>query len=101
MTAPTDADQGQSGDLTHASMNFVKLLPSVGLLLGLPVICGQPVFAQSEGWLLGPGSNLSNQSDIVPTNCVTDLSGAITCDTKVVNPPSNTPARPYYNPFNN
>ena len=82
-------------------MNPVKLLPSVGLLIGLPMIVGSPALAQSEGWLLGPGSDLSNQSEIVPTNCVTDPSGAITCDTKVVNPASNTPARPYYNPFNN
>ncbi len=28
------------------------------------------------------------------------LSGSVTCDTKVVNPASDTKARPYYNPFN-
>ena len=82
-------------------MNLVKLLPSIGVLIGLPMIFGVQALAQSEGWLLGPGSDRSNQSEIVPTNCITAPSGAITCDTKVVNPASNTPARPYYNPFNN
>ena len=81
-------------------MNPTRLFPSVGLLLALPLIGVHPCLAQTEGWLLGLRSDLSNQSDIVPTNCVTDLTGAITCDTKVVNPASNTPARPYYNPFN-
>ena len=50
--------------------------------------------------MLGPGSKTSKDSKVVPTNCVTTADGAITCDTKVETPASNTPARPYYNPFN-
>jgi len=57
-------------------------------------------FAQSEGWLRGPGSGTGKDSKIEATNCVTADDGSITCDTKVVNPSSNTKARPYYNPFN-
>ena len=50
--------------------------------------------------MLGPGSKTGKDSKVVPTNCVTTADGAITCDTKVETPSSNTPARPYYNPFN-
>ena len=56
--------------------------------------------AQTEGWLLGPGSKTGKESRIEPTNCITGADGSITCDTKVVNPPNDTAARPYYNPFN-
>ena len=81
-------------------MNLVKLLPTLALTLAMPLVGSVPVHAQTEGWLLGPNSNVGKQSKIVPTNCVTSVDGAISCDTKVVNPPSDTPARPYYNPFN-
>jgi hypothetical protein len=50
--------------------------------------------------MLGPGSKTSKDSKVVPTNCKTMADGAISCDTKVETPASNTPARPYYNPFN-
>ena len=69
------------------------------LILGLPVLAAGDGLAQTEGWLLGPGSAVGKQSEIVPTNCITSLDGSITCDTKVVNPAGDTPARPYYNPF--
>ena len=80
-------------------MDLVKLLPALGLTLAIPLLGSVRVLAQSEGWLLGPNSNVGKQSQIVPTNCVTSADGAISCDTKVVNPPSDTSARPYYNPF--
>ena len=50
--------------------------------------------------MLGPGSKTSKDSKVVPTNCVTTPDGAISCDTKVETPTRTTPARPYYNPFN-
>ena len=50
--------------------------------------------------MLGPGSKTSKDSKVVPTNCVTTPDGAISCDTKLETPTSNTPARQYYNPFN-
>ena len=33
-------------------------------------------------------------------DCIKAEDGSVTCDTKVVNPASDTKARPYYNPFN-
>ena len=76
-----------------------RLLSSVVLILGLPVLAAGDGSAQTEGWLLGPSSAVGEQSEIMPTNCFTSLDGSITCDTKVVNPAGDTPARPYYNPF--
>ena len=54
---------------------------------------------QTEGWLRGPGSTTGKDSKI-EADCVTAEDGSVTCDTKVVNPASDTKARPYYNPFN-
>jgi len=52
--------------------------------------------------MLGPGSNVGSQTKVEPKNCVTDAqTGAITCDTQLVNPPSDTPAKPSYTPFGN
>ena len=41
------------------------------------------------------------ETKIEPSNCITAADGSITCDTKVVNPPGDTPAKPQYRPFNN
>ena len=57
-------------------------------------------FAQTEGWLRGPGVKAGKESTVVPTNCVESSVGSISCDTKIKNPASNTQARPYYIPFN-
>ena len=43
----------------------------------------------------GPGSRTGKDSKVVPTNCVTMADGAVSCDTKLETPASNTPARPY------
>ena len=56
--------------------------------------------AQSERFLLGPGSNVGPATTIEPKNCVTAADGSITCDTKIVNPKGDTPAKPIYSPFN-
>jgi hypothetical protein len=77
-------------------MTLLKRMAGIGLLLMLPI----SAHAQSEGWVLGPGSKAGKQSTVVPKNCVTGTDGSITCDTEIVNPASDTPARPYYNPFN-
>ena len=50
--------------------------------------------------MLGPGSTTGKDSKVVPTKCVTTPDGAISCDTKVETTARTTPARPYYNPFN-
>ena len=46
-----------------------------------------------------PGSATGRDSKI-EADCIKAEDGSVTCDTKVVNPASDTKARPYYNPFN-
>ena len=70
------------------------------LFLGFTTALAPVARAQSEGWMLGPGSRTGKDSKVVPTNCVTMADSSVSCDTKVETPASNTPARPYYNPFN-
>lgn len=61
-----------------------------------------PALAQVQQFMLGPGSNVGEKTKVVPKNCVTDpTTGAITCDTQIVNPPGDTPAKPSYTPFGN
>jgi len=62
---------------------------------------GSPVLAQAGSYMLGPGSNVGPSTRVVPKNCVTAKDGSITCDTQVVNPPGDTPAKPIYDPFKN
>jgi len=59
------------------------------------------VHAQAESFLWGPGSNVGPSTTVEPKNCVTAADGSITCDTKLVNPPGDTPAKPQYTPFRN
>ena len=80
-------------------MKLIQVLTACSVLVCASV-GASTALAQTEGWLLGPGSKTGKESRIEPTNCITGADGSITCDTKVVNPPNNTPARPYYNPFN-
>lgn len=65
------------------------------------VASATPVLAQEETFMLKPGSNVGPATKIVPTNCVKGPDGSITCDTKIENSPSDTPARPQYQPFTN
>ena len=51
--------------------------------------------------MLRPGSKVGPATQIVPTNCVTAADGSVTCDTKIQNSPSDTPAKPSYQPFKN
>ena len=81
-------------------MTTATLTAAFTLLLSFSAAIAPAARAQSEGWMLGPGSKTSKDSKVVPTNCKTMADGAISCDTKVETPASNTPARPYYNPFN-
>jgi len=77
----------------------------VSLLVALAAaaaVAPRPSVAQSQQYLLGPGSNVGSQTKVEPKNCVTDArTGAITCDTRLVNPPGDTPAKPSYTPFGN
>lgn len=57
--------------------------------------------AAQESFILERGSNVGPETKIKPVDCVTGRDGSITCDTKIQNSPSDTPARPVYQPFNN
>ncbi|MEB3240464.1 MAG: hypothetical protein VKJ31_00325 [Synechococcus sp.] len=59
------------------------------------------LLAQSGSYLLGPGSNVGEATQVQEDNCLTAADGSITCDTKLVNPPGDTPARPQFEPFAN
>lgn len=68
-------------------------------LAGLSLLA-QPALAQSESFLLKPGSKVGPASKVKTSNCKTNpIDNSITCDTKVVNPPGDTLAKPQYSPF--
>ena len=76
---------------------LVASLAAMALLLGMA-----PTLAQVQTFTLKRGSNVGPSTKIVPTNCVTSKTdGSVTCDTKVENPPGDTPAKPSYNTFKN
>lgn len=77
------------------------LKTSAAALIGLQIVAAPPLLAQQETWLLGPDSSTGKNSTVVPTDCVENADGSVTCNTKIENPPGNTPARPGYQPFTN
>lgn len=78
------------------------MVPVLVLLAGAAVaLAPTPTQAQVESFLWGPGSNVGPATKVEPQNCRTAADGAITCDTKLVNPAGDTPAKPQYNPFKN
>ncbi|WP_366664500.1 hypothetical protein [Vulcanococcus sp. Clear-D1] len=88
-----------------AAMSLHRLFASPAAF-GLKLCAGMvvaglelPALAQVESFLWGPGSNVGPETKIEPQNCVTAPDGSITCDTKVVNPPGDSPAKPQYRPF--
>jgi hypothetical protein len=75
---------------------------ALGSVLGIVALVPHPAAAQVQQYMLGPGSSVGSETKVEPKNCVTDpVTGAITCDTKLVNPPGDTPAKPIYSPFSN
>ena len=82
-------------------------VPGLGRWLGAlaatagALLLGDPVLAQSERYLLGPGSTVGPATQVEPKNCITAADGSITCDTKLVNPVGDTPAKPQFDPFKN
>ena len=76
--------------------------PTLALLTCLSLVApATPALAQVESFLLQPGSSVGPATKVTPTNCVTGPDGSVTCDTKLENSPSDTPARPEYQPFKN
>ena len=65
----------------------------------MSVLGASSAYSQTERWLRRPGSDTGKDSKI-EADCIKAEDGSFTCDTKVVNPASDTKARPYYNPFN-
>ena len=74
------------------------VLASIAAALGC---LGQPALAQVESFMLKPGSKIGPATQVKPTNCVTAADGSVTCDTKIENSPSDTPAKPSFQPFKN
>lgn len=76
--------------------------PPVALLTCLSLVSpASPALAQVESFMLQPGSNVGPATKVTPTNCITGPDGSVTCDTKIENSPSDTPAKPQYQPFKN
>ena len=48
-----------------------------------------------------PRQQHRQKQKVVPTDCVENADGSVTCNTKIENPPGDTPARPGYEPFTN
>ena len=72
---------------------------SAALMLGWLAGTAAPAHAQVESFLWGPGSKVGPATKVEPKNCVTAEDGSISCDTQLVNPAGDTPAKPQYNPF--
>ncbi|MFM9109461.1 MAG: hypothetical protein ACKOPN_02465 [Prochlorococcaceae cyanobacterium] len=82
---------------TPVSPLMALRLPLLAAALLLPMA---PAAAQVEKFILGPGSKVNPNTQVKPTDCVTDpTTKAMTCGTKLVNPPGTTPARPVFQPF--
>jgi hypothetical protein len=71
------------------------------LVLGASLSLAAPSYAQSESFLLGPGSRVGPATEVVPRNCVTAPDGTVTCDTELVNPAGDTRAKPQFELFRN
>lgn len=76
------------------------LLLRLTLLVSCAVVA-LPAGAQVQTFMNKPGSNVGPSTKIKPVNCVTAADGAVTCDTQIENSPSDTPAKPIYQPFKN
>ncbi|MFM7269304.1 MAG: hypothetical protein ACKOZT_12110 [Cyanobium sp.] len=92
--------------MTHArqlitSTASVRGLSSLLAAASLLAASGIPALAQVQNFLLKPGSNVGPATEVKATDCVTKPDGTITCNTKLVNPPGDTPAKPIYSPFKN
>jgi hypothetical protein len=83
-------------------MRLSSLIPVLGVVSLAPWLwLTPPALAQVEDFVLKSGSEVGPATKVKPKNCVTAKDGSVTCDTELVNPPGNTPAKPRYNPFNN
>jgi len=84
-------------------MGLVFIWRALALLLlaAGPGLATPLLLAQSESFLVGPGSSVGPATKVKPKNCVTKPDGSITCDTELENSPSDTQAKPQFDLFNN
>ncbi len=75
------------------------VLPAVLLLTTLAPLA--PLRSQTLDYMLGPGSDVGRSTRVEPVNCRQNADGSETCDTQLINPPGDTPARPRLSPFPN
>ena len=68
--------------MLRSMMSASTAMASV-LLVTLAAVAGPAARAQSEGWILSPGSRNDQNSTVVPTNCVTAADVTVSCDTKL------------------
>jgi len=95
--APSAAKVGRSPSLL--SVRPVSVVTAATLACWIGMADAQ---AQVQTFTLKRGSNVGPATKVVPANCVTNpTDGSVTCDTKVENPPGDTPAKPSYNNFRN
>lgn len=80
----------------------VALVPALALLLPAPGRADAGHLAQTESYMVGPGSSVGPATKVKPKNCRTNpVDGSITCDTELENSPSDTQAKPTYELFRN
>ena len=72
---------------------------SASVLSMMSVFRASSAHAQTEGWLRGPG-RATGKDNKIEADCIKAEDGSFNCETKVVNPASDTDTRPYHNPFN-
>lgn len=94
--------------MTFLAQAFPKRLAAPPFALGgaaaaicLTLLSGAAALAQVESFINKPGSSVGPATKVVPTNCVQGADGSLTCDTKLENSPSDTPAQPQFSPFRN
>ena len=79
-----------------------SLIPALGIVSLAPWLwLTPPALAQVEQFMLKSRSQVGPTTEVKPKNCKTAKDGSVTCDTELVKPPGNTPAKPPYNPFTN
>jgi hypothetical protein len=80
----------------------LALVPALALLHPAPGLADAGHMAQSETYMVGPGSSVGPSTKVKPKNCKTNpVDGSITCDTELENSPSDTQARPELELFRN
>lgn len=79
----------------------MAVTPRISVAAALLLALSLPAKAQVESFMLKPGSKVGPATKVKATNCVTQKDGSVTCDTQLVNPAGDTPAKPQFSPFKN